>query len=66
MEFSLGSGPNPVHATAVAEGNGNLYSITLLNPGSGYLPSDNGHVTATITPRAGAVPNPSGAVITAQ
>ncbi len=58
VTFSLGSGLNPVAATATADGNGSLYNITLDTPGSGYLPSDEGSVTATIAP-IGAAPNPT-------
>ncbi|HVX60651.1 MAG TPA: hypothetical protein VHC19_08615, partial [Pirellulales bacterium] len=62
VTFSLGSGLNPVAATATADGNGSLYNITLDSPGSGYLPSDEGSVTATITPIGGA-PSPTTAAV---
>ena len=65
VTFSLGSGLNPVAATATADGNGSLYNITLDNPGSGYLPSDEGSVTATITPIGGAATPTTPAVISA-
>jgi hypothetical protein len=64
VTFSSGSGLNPVAATGTAEGNGGIYSVKILNPGSGYLPSDQGKITATLS-RPGAPPPKTNAVITA-
>lgn len=64
VTFSLGSGANPVAATATAAGNGGLFSITLDSAGSGYQPGD--VVTAvSITPIGNASIPTTDAVITA-
>src|SRR5262249_36261120 len=66
VTFSLGTGPGPrVAATATADGNGALFGITLDNPGSGYLPIDQGQITAKIEPLNGAPDPTTPAVITA-
>ena len=41
VTFSLGTGLNPVAATAVVAGNGNLYGVNSFTAGSGYKPTDN-------------------------
>ena len=38
--FSLGTGPNPVAATAVLAGNGKIYGVQSFTAGSGYKPND--------------------------
>jgi hypothetical protein len=57
VTFSLGTGPNPTAAIAIASGNGNLFDIKLQTGGSGYQPNDPVTV-ATVTP-LGTAPNPT-------
>ena len=49
VTFSLGSGLNPVAATAVVAGNNNIYAVESFTSGSGYIPTDKVTV-ASITP----------------
>ena len=50
VTFSLGSGPNPVAATAVLAGNGNIYAVQSFTAGSGYNPTDQVTVASIMPP----------------